>query len=307
MSPLTHDTLLFDTDEMFVDTLVPFLEAGVADAAPTAAATTEHGIQLLRGQLSARAVSSVTFFRNEDVYVRPAATIEAWYQQLRTRADDASGPCRFVGEVRFGATSASHRSWARYESVINDVFADLNAWLVCPYDVRELAPEVVDGAARTHPTIRKDGARSRSHRYERPERFLETTRELPIARWGAPTLAMSVNGDPRPARGALHEVARSAPSPDRAADLVLAANELVTNTIVHGGGDATVRAWSSPGEVVVDVTDGGPGVRDPLAGYRPPELGAASGMGLWVVRQLVDAFAADSSEAGTVVSIAVRD
>lgn len=41
--------------------------------------------------------------------------------------------------------------WKRYESVLNVAFATSSAWIVCPYDARELPAEVVADAERTHP------------------------------------------------------------------------------------------------------------------------------------------------------------
>ena len=46
------------------------------------------------------------------------------------------------------------------------------------------------------------------------------------------------------------------PEPD-AQDLVLAANEIATNSVRHGGGGGILRMWQDDGSVVCEVDDRG--------------------------------------------------
>ncbi|MGN9780377.1 ATP-binding protein [Nonomuraea sp. ZG12] len=62
-------------------------------------------------------------------------------------------------------------------------------------------------------------------------------------------------------------------------DFVIAVNEVATNAVTHGAGDAQVRTWADSGDLVVEVHDEG----DWKAGPTP---GAVGGMGLWVARLL---------------------
>jgi anti-sigma regulatory factor (Ser/Thr protein kinase) len=86
----------------------------------------------------------------------------------------------------------------------------------------------------------------------------------------------------------------------RASDLVLAASEAATNSVLHGGGDGTAAVWREGDAVVCEVRDAGR-ISDPLAGRRRPSLDAFDGRGLWVVHQLCDLVEVRNLAAGTVV------
>ena len=68
---------------------------------------------------------------------------------------------------------------------------------------------------------------------------------------------------------------------DRVADLVLAVNEVATNAVEHGSGDAHVALWTGPGsrELLCEVHDGGR-LLDLLPGRGPAPVGLlAAGCG----------------------------
>ncbi|GAA3147097.1 ATP-binding protein [Nonomuraea salmonea] len=55
-------------------------------------------------------------------------------------------------------------------------------------------------------------------------------------------------------------------------DFVLAANEIVTNAVLHGGGHGRLRLWSHAGRLWCEVSDEGPGLPAGWMGDgRPPE------------------------------------
>jgi anti-sigma regulatory factor (Ser/Thr protein kinase) len=66
--------------------------------------------------------------------------------------------------------------------------------------------------------------------------------------------------------------------------LVLAANKVVTNGIVHGVPPVEVRLWTAERRILVIVTDAGPGPQDPTVGLRPVRS-ATGGLGLWIAHQ----------------------
>ena len=73
----------------------------------------------------------------------------------------------------------------------------------------------------------------------------------------------------------------------RTADLVLAENELATNSVTHGAGSGTLTLWAEDHSVICDVFDSGH-LADPLAGRRRPDARATGGRGLWLANQLSD-------------------
>ncbi|MDT0166804.1 ATP-binding protein [Actinotalea sp. AC32] len=89
---------------------------------------------------------------------------------------------------------------------------------------------------------------------------------------------------------------------DRTDDMVLAVSELAANSVDHGGGSGSVRAWGEPGAFVVEVEDEGH-IADPLAGLRTPGPDQLRGRGLWMVNQLADRVHLRSTPAGTTARV----
>lgn len=92
---------------------------------------------------------------------------------------------------------------------------------------------------------------------------------------------------------------------DRADDLVLAANEIVTNSLRHGGGIARLAMWFEDGAAVCEVRDRGH-IRDPLVGRFAPPPAATSGRGIWLANHLCDLVQLRSFPMGTVARMYVE-
>jgi anti-sigma regulatory factor (Ser/Thr protein kinase) len=91
--------------------------------------------------------------------------------------------------------------------------------------------------------------------------------------------------------------------PSRVIDLVIAVNELASNTLAHTAGPGRLAIWSTPREVICQISDTGY-ITDPLAGTRPsPSEGLGAHMGLWVVRQICDLAEIQTSPAGTTIRL----
>jgi anti-sigma regulatory factor (Ser/Thr protein kinase) len=99
------------------------------------------------------------------------------------------------------------------------------------------------------------------------------------------------------------QAARQSGADEYQADaVVIVANELATNAIMHGGGTGRLRVWRTPTHVVCEVSDSGPGLPDPFgAGWVPVPPEADCGRGLWLVRRLADTVEIDSGDGGTTV------
>ncbi|MGB2710818.1 MAG: ATP-binding protein, partial [Conexibacter sp.] len=92
--------------------------------------------------------------------------------------------------------------------------------------------------------------------------------------------------------------------PARRRDLVLAVNELATNSIRHGGGEGALQLWEEDDALVCEVRDHGH-VADPLAGRARPSGRRSGGHGLWLVHRLCDLVELRTQPAGTVVRVRV--
>jgi anti-sigma regulatory factor (Ser/Thr protein kinase) len=91
-------------------------------------------------------------------------------------------------------------------------------------------------------------------------------------------------------------------STEQADNLELAASELASNCVRHGGGEGSLALWREPDSVVVEFTDAGR-LTDPLVGRRRPSAQAEGGMGIYLVHQLCDLVQVRSGPRGTTVRV----
>ncbi|MDR7275195.1 sensor histidine kinase [Catenuloplanes atrovinosus] len=300
---LCHEALFYDSDDAYRDALLPFLRDGLAAGDALVAAVRRENIALLRDALGPDA-PHVTFIDRDEWYRRPAVTIAGWWTLLaRARAAGHTG-ARIVGEVAFGGLER-HRTWTRYESAVNAVFADAPAWIVCPYDTRALPGRVLADAHRTHPVIRDPGRRD-SAGYRAPGSLLrELPEELPPVS-GPPLADRPLHDvtDLAAVRETVRAIAAGWPA-EALEDLLLVTTEIAVNGLRHGRGERRLRVWRSGDTVVCEAADDGPGPADPLVGYGAPAEGSQGGRGLWIVRQLCDEVAIAAEPARTRVRVAM--
>jgi anti-sigma regulatory factor (Ser/Thr protein kinase) len=227
----------------------------------------------------------------------PACIIPVWHEFLR---DSDSAPALGIAEsVWSGRSDAELVECSRHESLLNLAFEDGRDWrLVCPYDAA-LAPALLDDVRRTHPYVCTHGRSQRSGAYgpalgadELPAPAHEV-HELPF---GAADLSL--------VRAVTARRARAAGIADegRVGDVVLAVNELATNSVCHGGGDGVLHTWQDNGTFLCEIHDRGH-ISDPLAGRERPPHGLDGGRGLWIVNHLCDLVQVRSTAAGTVVRL----
>ncbi|MFB9317941.1 anti-sigma factor RsbA family regulatory protein [Cryptosporangium minutisporangium] len=302
---LSHEALFYGDDDELVAGVLPFVRAGLAQDQAVAAAVTMDNMTLLRGALGGDA-AAVSFIDRDEWYQRPATTIAGWQRILAEANKRGHREVRLIGEVGFG-TVDRHPTWTRYESALNSVFADAPASILCPYDTRALPAAVLADARRTHPVV-SDPNRRDSDAYVAADRLLREVRESVPTAVGEPVLVMPVGASASPARRAVLGLLTGHDWADqhRLDDLRLVVSEIVCNSILHGGGHRELRVWISDQVVVCEVSDDGPGLPDPLIGYRPPVRTLTGGRGLWLARQLCDALSVETADGQTRVRFAVR-
>ena len=91
-------------------------------------------------------------------------------------------------------------------------------------------------------------------------------------------------------------------SAERAGDLVLAVNEVATNSIRHGGGGGVLRIWQAADALICEIADSGR-IADPLAGRQRPASGQSGGHGLWLCNQICDLVQLRTFVTGSVVRL----
>ena len=147
---------------------------------------------------------------------------------------------------------------------------------------------MIEEARRNHPLLREGDLLVASVDYPGAE-FLATPFDepLPDPPLGVPVVQFEAD-TLRDVRGLVcAHAARAGLSDERSADLLLAVNEVATNSLLHGGGRGTLRLWRESDALICEVRDKGC-IEDPLVGRRRPLPGSAGGHGLWLANQLCE-------------------
>jgi anti-sigma regulatory factor (Ser/Thr protein kinase) len=298
-----HESLLYAGDDEFLGGTVPFIEDGLEAGEPVLVAVGPQGRTLIEQALGPRR-RGVGFLDMHALGRNPARIIPAWQRFLETAAPDGDS-VRGIGEPIWpGRSPAELAECDRHEALLNLAFGGGRAWsLLCPYDAEHLAEEVLEGARRNHPL---DAGAGGAH-----------ANGSLVPAGGAPGPFEGALAGPR---GAVEQIAFASPhdlvsmrswlsawataawmGADQVQQLVLAVNELASNSVCYGGG-GTLRAWREDGTAVCEVSDAGH-IEQPLAGRIDPGPAQIAGRGLWLVNQLCDLVQIRSSAGGTSVRV----
>ena len=212
-------------------------------------------------------------------------------------------PFRGIGEPIWAARTADELvECQRHEDLLNLAFAGAPAWwLLCPYDVDGLPAAVVEEAHRSHPFVMDRDSQRDSDRYRGLDAVAAPFNE-PLS--PAPTGAVEMTFDAAQLAAVRRCVAGQAASSGlgqaQTDDLVVAANEIASNSLRYGGGGGTLRVWERDGALIVDITDSG-FIDSPMAGREQPPMDSTGGRGLWLANHLCDLVQVRSSRTGTVI------
>lgn len=268
-----HPALFYSGRDEYLAGTLPFIEEGLRDGDPVAVAVPGPNLALLRDALGA-AGERVEMLDMTEAGRNPGRIIPG---VLRPFADDHPGRhVRIVGEpVWPGRSESEYPACVQHEALINLAFAGRAATILCPYDADNLTPEVLADACASHPMLIGPDGRRPSDRYD-PHRIVETY-NLPLPEppaTQARTVDASNLGEIR--RWVTDRAKDLGLSGERLGDLELAATELATNSVAHGGGTGVVALWPQDGDLVCEVRDSGH-ITDPLAGRLPPTPSGSAG------------------------------
>jgi anti-sigma regulatory factor (Ser/Thr protein kinase) len=206
-----------------------------------------------------------------------------------------------VAEPAWPTRSAEEaREVCRHEALINQAFPGTAAAILCPYDSRRLAPQVIADARGTHPALFTQGQQQPNDSYTGPA--IPPACNTPLPPPPATAEAFRYDSDLHRVRELVERHASRTGLPaERAADLVIAVSELAANTVRHTAGRGTVHVWHAGTQILCQVHDQGR-ITDPLAGHRP-FTHEGQGQGLWVVNQLCDLVEVRDGLAGTTIRV----
>jgi len=297
-----HEALFYRGEEDFLAGLLPFVREGLDLDEVVVVAEPRPRLELLRDALGDDA-RAVQFLDMAEIGGNPARIIGVWAATLEKHTR-AGRRVRGVGEPAFaGRRPAEFAECELHELLLNRAFDDGPAWrLLCPYDEDRLPRAVTRGALHTHPIRSTSASRLTSDSYAADGVGAAFGAALPPPTEGVFRGTFRAREVPATRRTVAHYARRCGLSEEQVEVLELAASELATNSVVHGGGSGTVAMWLEPGAVVVEFSDSGH-VTDPLTGRTMPPLESEGGRGVYLVNQLCDLVQLRSSEHGTAVRV----
>jgi anti-sigma regulatory factor (Ser/Thr protein kinase) len=294
---LRHEALLYASPTEYLAALKSFVEEGLRDREAVMIALPPQKLELVRRSIrtsDAELIDMTELGRNP---ARVVAGIIEFVEELGRR------PARVVCEMQWPSRSpAAAREAARTDVLLDLALHDYPLWVLCPYDTVSSLAGVIERVPRFHPWVLSNSHHLQSTSY-RAAGSLDTDAFWQLEAPQAPPQELLHFHDLADVRHRVHAWASAAGlPPDRVDDLVLAVNEVASNSILHGGGGGSLVMWTAPdGSLVCDLSDTGQ-ISDPLVGTRGP--GPSSGAtGLWLVNQLCDLVEIRSDGAGTCVRL----
>lgn len=282
-----HEAAFFGSDDDLLALAVPFIEDGIDHDEPVVVTLTQRNTELVQSRLGNG--SSVTYLPAH--YEQPSRSIESFRRLLARHVADGAAQVRVIGNLPHSGGGPDWAPWLRYEGAFDAALTGQPLWAVCAYDTRDTPDDVVTDAECLHAhVVTAAGHRPSPSFGDRATYVRQRLRELePPADDRPPALTLRDVDTPVAARRAIAAVAAEALLPhSRVVDVVLAANEIVTNALRHGRPPVDVRMWVDGATVTCEVRDSGPGSADPFLGLVPPAPGSTGGYGVWIAHQLCD-------------------
>jgi anti-sigma regulatory factor (Ser/Thr protein kinase) len=233
-----------------------------------------------------------------EVHRVPAFTVASRWARLTRRNPRPEARTTVIAQ-HLDLPGVERGHWIRLDAALNVALDGLPVTMLCPCS----ADGDLDLVRATHPALRVGGESVPTGEVRDPVQMLAEYPPPPPPDLGSPIAELTVTLDSLPAVRRL--VAETAPrgglDPERTADLVLAVNEIATNSVEHGPGRGRLRLWARGG-LVAEVHDvGRMGV--PFPGMVAPPAAGARGRGLWLASELSDVLQVWSDRTGTTVRL----
>jgi len=298
-----HEATFYRGNEDFVTSAAPFVREAVRGGQPVMVAVVPERLQLL-GEALGDDAKDVEFVDMSRLGRNPANIIPAWRQFIDEHCVDGR-PVRGIGEPVWSGRSAVEIAECQlHEALLNMALPpDTAMWLRCPYDVTALDDGVIAHARRSHPALVDGDSYSGSVDYSGAD-LVEALFEAALDEPGATASAMRFGREDYAAvRRAVQSAARAAGLTEvRATEVALAVHEIATNSVKHGGGQGSLRAWITGDALVFELRDGGV-IADRLVGRTTPSTSAEGGRGVWLANRLCDLVQLRSGSDGTAVRL----
>ena len=296
-----HEALFYSGDDDFVRQTAPFVRDALEAEVPILVAVIAPKIDALKSELG-DAAKEVLFTDMAQAGKNPARIIPLWRDFIDSRG--GAGEVRGIGEPIWASRSPHELVESqRHEALLNVAFDQVPAYILCPYDTSALGEDVLTEARRSHPVLMSQGVKDDSLDYVGIE-AISSPFDAPLPEPRSKPVSMELGVDTLERLRRLVWLQGSTAGLDAAKveDLVLAVNEIATNTIRHGGGRGVFRMWQEDGHIICEVSDRGR-IDEPMVGRVRPRNDHEGGFGLWLVNQLCELVQVRSSPTGSMVRI----
>jgi anti-sigma regulatory factor (Ser/Thr protein kinase) len=301
---LQHDAFLYRGVEEYARTVRSFVRDAAPAPSPALIAVPERRARLLRALLD-DGPQEITFVDMTELGRNPARIIPALRRFAYAHPQTST---RVVVEALWPDRNPAECTEAMlHESLIPAALAGSEISILCPHDAGALDPGLLDAARRTHSHVVEAGTRQRSPAFATDQAARISRQPLPPPPDDCRTLVFHDGGLAGVRRFVEEEATQAGFAFPVLEDLLLAVNELATNTLVHAGPTGILRVWcdAATGDLVCDVRDDGH-ITDPLAGRAGPYPVAERGWGLWMVNQVCDLVEMRSGDWGTNIRLHMR-
>ncbi|HEY9417205.1 MAG TPA: sensor histidine kinase [Pseudonocardia sp.] len=302
-----HPALFYADMAGYLAATVAFITAGLDAGEPVMVAVPGPNLDRIEAELGGRSEQ----VRTADMTVAGRNPGRIIGSVLSAFADEHRGRrVRVIGEpIWAGRSTTEYPACVQHEALINVAFAGRAATILCPYDTRQLAPQVLLDAARTHPVLIEGASETTSRSYADPLKLAAGYNESlpePDSEADVEVLVFDAAIGARGVRRFVHDRAVAAGlSPDRVSAIRCAVGEVALNTIMHTAHPGIVLVWVQDAQLVCEVKDSGV-ITDPLVGRRVPAPHDGAGSGLFLVNSLCDLVRSHHGEHGSTTRMYMR-
>ncbi len=295
-SAFRHEALPYGTDTSLIEQVSRFLGPALDKGEPVLISTSAENMSSLEEALHGHPLLDLAPI--EDVGRNPGRLIWLWRDFL-DRNGTAERTVWGIGEPIYAGRDAAEMVEGQiHERLLNQAFdeAEFALHLGCPYDTSSLPGDVIEEMGRSHPFIGAGASRDN-------DLFQSADTEAPPAPLGPALIAddaftpfdMESLGVMR--RGLAARARSCGVDETRIPDLLLAVNEIATNSIVYAGA-GSLGVWQENGRIVCEVRDRGH-IGDAMVGRIRPATTEDRGRGIWFAHQVADLVQLRSAPSGT--------
>lgn len=296
-----HEALLYRSEAEFLDGTLPFITTGLDEGDAVLVVVAPAMIRLLVTELG-EARDRVEFVDVVALGRNPARMMPPWLRFLDRNAR-AGRSTRGIGGLVMADRRPVEVVETQFQEALLNVAVDPQTpfWLLCPYDVRQLTPAVVEDVWRNHAVVVEADHREQSASYAgAAQADLIFGAELPQLLGKPDQLYFNRAGLQRIIPFVTARAHFAGVAEDQAGALAVAVHQLALSSLSRGAAGGVVSVWVQHQSFVCEVHDHIQ-IDDPLVGRQQSSRRDRSGV--WFANQVCDLVQLRSNRSGTTVRL----